>query len=248
MLLTTDSMKLSLCSSTSPPPALASWLTRPVRKSGSVAARASMRSTFPVASSGWSGPIFRTFSDLETFNRGPRCVRSSRGSSTPATSCGVRLYSESVTDFPAAICVAPCAQPHMGVNMTASHHGQVGKITQKLHFVWAKIVLCMGLFFVFFGRSDHSCPHPLFGPAAEQNQRRTLGGSGWFSQLKIVGCARIKLGSLKRFALLIDPLHYAGDDYRKRRYDGCSYQIRRRSKRASQGRRCADSRQGPLHR
>src|ERR1700688_1461636 len=195
MLLTTDSMKLSLCSSTSPPPALASWLTRPVTKSGSIAARASMRSTFPVASSGWSGPIFRTFSDLETFNRGPRCVRSSRGSSTPATSCGVRLYSESVTDFPAAICVAPCAQPHMGVNMTASHHGQVGKITQKLHFVWPKIVLCMGLFFVFFGRSDHSCPHPLFGPAAEQNPRRTLGRIGLvFRNLKLLGVPALSLG------------------------------------------------------
>jgi hypothetical protein len=83
----------------------------------------------------------------------------------------------------------------MGVNMTASHHGQVGKITQKLHFVWAKIVLCMGLFFVFFGRSDHSCPHPLFGPAAEQNQRRTLGRIGLvFRNLKLLGVPALSLG------------------------------------------------------
>ena len=33
-----------------------------------------------------------------------------------------------------------------------------------------------------------------------------------------------------------------------RRYDGCSHQVRRRSKRAAQGRRRADSRQGPLYR
>jgi hypothetical protein len=69
----------------------------------------------------------------------------------------------------------------MGVNMTASHHGQVRKITQKLHFVWAKILLCMGLFFVFFGRGRPFLPST---PCSDRRLNKTndgpWGGSGWF--------------------------------------------------------------------
>jgi hypothetical protein len=84
----------------------------------------------------------------------------------------------------------------MGVNMTASHHGQVRKITQKLHFVWTKIVLCMGLFSVFFWPgATIPAPHPLFGPAAEQNQWRTLGRIGLvFRNLKLLVVPALNLG------------------------------------------------------
>src|SRR5262249_20307613 len=53
----------------------------------------------------------------------------------------------------------------------------------------------------------------------------------------------------RRFAPPREPLQYAGrNSHCNRRQDGCPNQIRRRTKRPPQGRRCADPRQGPLHR
>ena len=53
---------------------------------------------------------------------------------------------------------------------------------------------------------------------------------------------------LMPFARAVVPLHYGVTTAGNRRQDGCSRQIRRRSKRPSQGGRCTHPRQGPLHR
>ena len=63
---------------------------------------------------------------------------------------------------------------------------------------------------------------------------------------RAAGCGR--WCGAKPFALPRDPLQYGETHYSETEIRCCSHQIRRRSKRPSQGRRCAHSRQGPLHR